>query len=183
MLTAAAQGGLEVRQESDGSVRLRGRFPYNQAAQLAPGRSEVFAPGSLEPRQDTYLLSQHEFAHPLASTSAGTLEVRQEQDALAFTAILSPEVAGTSHGRDAVALIRSGLAVGLSPGFRVPSGGERVERRGDELVRTVTRAELHELSIVTRPAFATAEVEARRWQPENGEGDHIVSRPPQWRWR
>jgi hypothetical protein len=182
MLTAAAQGGLEVRAETDGTVRLSGRFPYSQAAQLAPGRSEVFAPGSLEPRQDTYLLSQHEFARPLASTSAGTLEVRQEQDALAFTAILTPEVAGTSHGRDAVTLIRSGLAVGLSPGFRVPSGGERVERRGDELVRTVTRAELHELSIVTRPAFEAAQVEARSWEPSKTEGARI-SAPPQWRWR
>jgi HK97 family phage prohead protease len=182
MLTAAAQGGLEVRAETDGSVRISGRFPYSQAAQLAPGRSEVFAPGSLEPRQDTYLLSQHEFARPLASTSAGTLEVRQEQDALAFTAILSPEVAGTSHGRDAVALIRSGLAVGLSPGFAVRQGGERVERRGDELVRTVTRAELHELSIVTRPAFEAAQVEARRWQPSKTEGARI-SAPAQWRWR
>jgi HK97 family phage prohead protease len=163
MLTAPALGGLEVRAEDDGSVRVSGRFPYGQAAQLAPGRSEVFAPGSLEPRQNTYLLSQHEFARPLASTGAGTLELRQESDALAFEARLSPEVAGTSHGRDAVALIRSGLAVGLSPGFRVPPGGERVERRGDGLQRTVTRAELHELSIVTKPAFEAAQVEARSW--------------------
>lgn len=182
MLRAAAAGGLEVRAESDGTVRLSGRFPYGQAAQLAPGRSEIFAPGSLEPRQNTYLLSQHEFARPLASTSAGTLEVRQESDALAFEATLPPEVAGTSHGRDAVALIRSGLAVGLSPGFRVPNGGERVERRGGELVRTVTRAELHELSVVTRPAFEAAQVEARSWEPAVS-AEVPQTRPPQWRWR
>ena len=181
MLIAAPSGGLEARAEDDGSVSLTGTFPYGQAAQLAPGRSEVFAPGSLEPRSDTYLLSQHEFARPLASTAAGTLEVRQADDGLQFEARLSPEVANTSHGRDAVALIRSGLAVGLSPGFRVPAGGERVERRNGELVRTVTRAELHELSIVTRPAFEQAQVEARHWDPETVAKQQY--RPAAWRWR
>ena len=163
MLTAAAQGGLEVRAEDDGGVRLTGRFPFGAEAQLAPGRFEVFAPGSLEPRGNVFLLSQHQFAQPLASTGADTLAVRQAPDGLVFEARLSPEVASTSHGRDAVALIRSGLAVGLSPGFRVPAGGERVERRNGGLLRTVTRAELHELSVVTQPAYEAAQVEARSW--------------------
>jgi hypothetical protein len=180
MLTGAAYGAIEVRAEDDGGVRLSGRFPYGQAAQLAPGRSEVFAPGSLEPRDNVFLLSQHEFARPLASTGAGTLELRSSSDGLQFEARLSPEVAGTSHGSDAVALIRSGLAVGLSPGFRVAAGGERVERRGDGLQRTVTRAELHELSIVTRPAFEAAQVEARSWEPATSEARTM---PAQWRWR
>jgi hypothetical protein len=182
MLTAPALGGLEVRAESDGSVWVSGRFPYNATTELAPGRSEVFAPGSLEPRSNVFLLSQHRWETPLASTSAGTLEVRQEADALAFEARMSLEVAGTSHGRDALALIRSGLAVGLSPGFAVRQGGERVEKRGSGLLRTVTRAELHELSIVTRPAFEAAQVEARSWQPETKDGA-LPSFPPQRRWR
>lgn len=164
MLQGAAYGALEVRAEDDGSVRVSGRFPYGQAAELAPGRSEVFAPGSLEPRSTVFLLSQHRWETPLASTGAGSLELRSEPDGLAFEARMSPDVAGTTHGRDALALIRSGLAVGLSPGFRVPAGGERVEKRGSGLLRTVTRAELHELSIVTRPAFEAAQVEARSWQ-------------------
>jgi hypothetical protein len=140
----------------------------------------VFAPRSLEPRDNVFLLSQHRFESPLASTGAGTLELRSDSEGLQFEARLSPEVAGTSHGRDAVALIRSGLAVGLSPGFRVPSGGERVERRGDGLLRTVTRAELHELSVVTKPAFPQAEVEARSWEAGASEARPM---PAAWRWR
>lgn len=181
MLTGAAAGALELRAEDGGGARISGRFPYGAEAELAPGRAEMFAPGSLEPRDDAMLLAQHDFARPLASVRAGTLDLRQEAGALILEARITPEVAGTSHGRDALALIRAGLAVGLSPGFRVMPGGERVERRGDGLRRVVTRAELVELSIVTRPAFGRAAVEARSW------GGDAALRPAashgSWRWR
>ncbi len=167
MATAAALGGLEIRAGEDGNIRLTGRFPFNAVAVLAPGRSEIFAPGSLEPRSNVFLLSQHRFETPLASTGAGTLDLRSDGEGLHFEARISPEVAETSHAKDALALIRSGLVAGLSPGFKIVNGGERVERRDGGLLRTVTRAELHELSVVTRPAFAEASVEARGrpWAP------------------
>jgi HK97 family phage prohead protease len=165
MLTGAMSGALELRAETDGGARITGRFPYGAEAELAPGRREVFAPGSLEPRADAVLLAHHDFARPLASVQAGTLTLRSEAEALILDARIAPEVARTSHGADALALIRAGLAVGLSPGFRVAPGGETVERRGDALLRTVRRAALGEMSIVTRPAFAEAGVEARCWQP------------------
>lgn len=166
MLTGAMSGALELRAEDDGGARLAGRFPYGAEAELAPGRREVFAACSLEPRADAVLLMHHDFARPLASVRAGTLTLRSEAEALILEARIAPEVARTSHGADALALIRAGLAVGLSPGFRVPRGGETVERRGDALLRTVRRAEMAEISIVTRPAFAEAGVEARCWQPQ-----------------
>lgn len=178
MLTGAAFGGLEVRADDDGSVRITGRFPYDVSADLAPGRSETFAAGSLEAESNVYLLSQHRWDTPLASSQAGTLSLSPDTDGLAFEARLSRDIVETSHGRDAVALIRSGLAVGLSPGFRVKPGGERVESRGAGIMRTVTRAELHELSIVTRPAFPQAQVEARAWRPWRP-----ITQPAAWRWR
>lgn len=178
MLYGGLSTALEVRADEDGGVRLTGRFPYGELTELAPGRSEIFAVGSLEPRRDTYLLSQHRFETPLASSGAGSLELRSAEDGLHFEARLSPDVANTTHGADALALIRSGLAVGISPGFRVAKGGERVEQRAGGLVRTVSRAELHELSIVTRPAYESASVEARCWTPT------APTRPnATWRWR
>lgn len=180
MLIGAALGGLEIRADDGGGVRLAGRFPFGAETELAPGRRETFAPGSLEADGPVYLLSQHRFETPLASTETGTLTLEAMPDALAFEARLSAEVANTSHGKDALALIRSGLAVGVSPGFRVPQGGERVERRGNGVLRTITRALLAELSIVTRPAYSTAMVEARRWNPD----PPVVRRAPaSWRWR
>lgn len=179
MLTAAPVGGIEVRADADGTVRLSGRFPYGQPTELAPGRSEVFEARALVPTDNVVLLSQHGWDRPLASTKAGTLDVRNDDQALAFEARLSADVAATSHGRDALALIRSGLAVGLSPGFRVAAGGEAVERRGDGLLRTIRKADLLELSIVTRPAYDAAAVEARAWTPAPAP----AIRPAAWRWR
>ena len=181
MLTAAPAGGLEIRADSDGTVRISGRFPYATEAQLAPGRFERFEPGAFEFRDDVFLLSQHTWDRPLASTAAGSLELRSEPDALAFTATLPAEVAATSHASDAISLVRSGLASGLSPGFKVSPNGERVERRGDGLLRSISRAQLAELSIVTRAAYP-ASVEARHWEPKQIEGAHKKFSAP-WRWR
>ncbi len=71
---------------------------------------------------------------------------------------------GTSWAQDFLAAHRAGLVRGLSPGFRVQSGGERIEQRGAGLLRTITRAALFELSAVTVPAYPEAQIEARSWE-------------------
>lgn len=182
MLYAPVCGGLEVRAENDGTQVIAGRFPYGAETQLSEGRHEVFAPGSLEASGNVHLLSQHRMEAPLASTGSTSLTLRSTDSELQFEAKIPEAVTQTSHGRDALALIRSGLAVGVSPGFRVTKGGERVERRNGGLLRTVTRAVLHELSIVTMPAYSQAQVEARSWQPSRFDGTGKAV-PAAWRWR
>jgi HK97 family phage prohead protease len=76
-------------------------------------------------------------------------------------------MAASTTGRDALAMIRGRLATGVSPGFRVPRGGDEVRQVEDGLLRVVRSAELHELSVVTRPAYQGAQVEARNWTPAN----------------
>lgn len=163
MLFAPVSGGLEVRAESDGSATISGRFPYGAETELGRGRYETFAPGSLRAGDDVHLLAQHDYAHPLASKRSGSLTLTDHPDGLAFEARISPDVANTTHGRDTLALVRSGLSIGLSPGFRVRPDGERVQRRSDGVLRTVHGADLFELSVVTRPAYDAAQVEARSW--------------------
>lgn len=160
-------GSIEIRAGDDGAQTIVGRFPYESETELAPGRFERFARRSLHARSDAYLLAAHDFARPLASRESRTLTLTDADDALTFEARITPEVAATSHGRDALALLRAGLAAGLSPGFRVPMNGDAVERRGDAIVRTVNSAEVFELSIVTRAAYPQAQVEARSWAPCN----------------
>jgi hypothetical protein len=182
-------GQLELRQ-AGGERRLLGRFAYGVKTILASGgrgarmQLEQFAPGAFaarlaDPEADVHLLVQHDFGRPLASRSARTLELRDAADALEFEARIAPEVADTSHGRDALALLAAGLAKGLSPGFRVEPGGESIsEQRAPEAVlRTIHRAELVELSLVTRPAYAAATVEARR------AGGGRPPLPARLRWR
>ncbi|MCC5966502.1 MAG: HK97 family phage prohead protease [Natronohydrobacter sp.] len=165
MLWGAASGALELRAET-GGVRLVGRFPYDSEAELAPGRSERIAARAfaarIEAEDDLYFLSGHDFDKPLASRGAGTLTIRDTGEAVQIEAQLDE---GTTWARDFLAAHRSGLIRGLSPGFRVAEGGEQIVRRGNGLLRTITRADLVEISAVTRPAYPAAQIEARAWNP------------------
>lgn len=180
MLWGVASGALELRQEN-GGVRVSGRFPYATETELARGRFEriearAFAE-RIEAGADVHFLSGHDYEKPLASRAAGTLEIQDTPEALEFEARLSD---GTSWARDFLEAHKAGLVRGLSPGFRVPAGGERIERRGDSLLRRIERADLFEISAVTRPAYPAAQIEARCWQAEMSFRNDIH---PLNRWR
>lgn len=174
MLWGVESGALELRQGGDGSRTIAGRFPYRSATVLGAGpqpRREVFANRAFSPRIDAgenvHLLFGHDYNRPLASRAAGTLTLTDSDDALIFEARIAPEIANTTHGRDVLAMIGAGLAPGVSPGFRVPEGGASVAAEGDGVLRTVTRADLFELSVVVRPAYDDAQIEARNWTPQD----------------
>ncbi|MCC5984321.1 MAG: HK97 family phage prohead protease [Rhodobacteraceae bacterium] len=185
MLWGAAHGAaLELRAEG-GGVRLAGRFPYASEAELAPGRFERFEGRAFAERieggGDIHLLAGHDFNRPLASRDAGTLTIRDTPEALEFEADLSDRM---SWSRDLLEAHRAGLIRGLSPGFKVPPGGESIERRGDGILRRIRRAQLFELSTVTRPAYPAAQVEARNWNPLRREAaDRSGLRRTFQRWR
>jgi hypothetical protein len=188
MLWGAAQGGaLELRQDENGGARLRGRFPYNAPAVLGEGpggrRIEVIAPRAFSARieagAEIHLLSGHDYQKPLASTTAGTLTLRDTAAGLDLEARIDP---GTTWARDFLEAHRAGLIRGLSPGFRVAPDGERIEAQGGDMRRTVTRAALFELSAVTRPAYSDAQLEARNWTPSDHAPDSGLMRAlSQWR--
>mgnify|MGYP006427334653 CR=1 FL=1 len=209
MLEGAAQCALEVREE-DGETKLSGSFPYNSTATLSDGgrrgrpRKEKFAPGAFEyrvnePEVEINLLVGHDFGKPLASKLSDTLTLRDTPEALTFEAIILKAIRETQHGRDMLAMLTAGLAVGISPGFRIPperavEDAEEVTEEPDNgepdengdpqrgaLIRTIKAALLYELSIVTRPAFPDAQVEQRNWQP-TAAGNRIVV-PAAYRWR
>jgi len=180
MLWGAAHGALELRQ-TDGGVRVSGRFPYATETELAPGRSEriearAFAE-RIEAGADIHLLSGHDYAKPLASRAAGSLQITDTGEAVQIEAEIA---AGTSWAADFLAAHKAGLVRGLSPGFRVSPGGERIERSGNAVLRSITRAELFEISAVTRPAYPTAQIEARSWAAETVTR---VTDHPLKRWR
>jgi HK97 family phage prohead protease len=180
LLFAFHPGELELR--SDGGItRLRATFPYSSETELAAGRREVFAPhafaASIADGRDVHFLSAHDFAKPLASRAAGTMQLRSTDAALEIDATIA---AGTSWARDFLAAHAQGLVRGVSPGFTVPPGGERIERRGNGVLRTVTAAHLVELSAVTKPAYPQATIEARNWQPQES-APRAVNGLARWR--
>ncbi|NYT67708.1 HK97 family phage prohead protease [Pusillimonas noertemannii] len=184
MLFAPIPAALTLRAEGDGSRVISGSFPYNSLATLSDGgrnggrprkerfKSRAFAYRVDKPDEEIHLLFGHDFDKPMASKLSKTLSLTDSAAALSFEARITPEVAETSYVRDALALIAAGLAVGLSPGFRIPPqrtvpDAETVEDEdpslGDAIIRTINAALLYELSIVTRPAYQDSEVEARSW--------------------
>ena len=180
MLWGAATGALELR-ATDGGFRISGAFPYGQDTELAPGRMEriearAFA-DRIEAEGDIHFLSGHDYAKPLASRHAGTLQITDTGEAVQIEAEIA---SGTSWARDFLEAHKAGLIRGLSPGFRVASGGERIERSGNGVLRSITRADLFELSAVTRPAYPTAQIEARSWAAEMSTR---VDNHPLKRWR
>jgi HK97 family phage prohead protease len=183
--------------ETTGGKRLRGRFPYGVPAVLSDGgrtgrpQKEIIAPRAFRYRIETpsdrdggpeeiHLLAGHSFDRPLASVRAGTLALSDTDEALSFVATITPAIASTTWGRDTLAGIEAGLIVGVSPGFRIPPRravevAEKVEEEPDRpeagmhraLIRTVMQALLYEISLVTRPAYPTTEVQTedrRSWE-------------------
>ena len=178
----ADQGGLELRAARDGSRRLRGRFPYNKRAVLSDGgktgrpRKEAFASRAFafrvnDPKEDIHLLVGHSYDKPLASRGAGTMTLRDGDDALTFEAVITPEIQRASHAQDFLAAFAAGLIGGISPGFRIPPprtvpDAEVVEEEdpaeGTALIRTIFAALLYEMSMVVVPAYKETAVEERQ---------------------
>lgn len=187
MMWAAPFGRLELRGEG-GDTRLRGRFPYGAATVLSAGppeRRERFAPRAFAARiaagDDIRLLVGHDFGKPLASRAAGSLTLQDDDEALTFEAVLPQALRAAPYVADVLAAHAAGLITGLSPGFRVPPGGDAVQRDGDGLTRTVRMADLIELSVVSAPAYPTAQVEARNWTPPQAPDAGLQRALARWR--
>ena len=167
-------GALEIRQ-SRGRRSIFGRFAYGDTATLADRgrvRKERIVLGAFDfsvndPDARIDLLVGHEFGKPLASRQSGTLNIRNEGNAVIFDAELPDDP--PSWVMDAEKAIAGGLMVGLSPGFRVPPlavvpNAERtVPEPGnpDVSIREVHAAVLREFSVVTSAGYQDAGVELR----------------------
>ncbi|WP_421702106.1 HK97 family phage prohead protease [Aliiroseovarius sp.] len=192
MLWGAHVGSLELRTEG-GETRLRAIFPYGRETVLAERvgmgreRREMIAARAfadrLERGEDVHFLSGHDFNKPLASRSAGTLNLTESDEALTMEATISANMCQVSYVRDFLSAHAAGLVRGLSPGFRVRPGGETVEERGNAILRTVKAADLIEISAVTKPAYPEAQIEARNWQPVGEVAKCLTHRPAAIRWR
>ena len=183
------EGSLELRRAGRGR-QLVGKFPYGPTATISDrGRvrkermlphafrfsAEVARPLAeaiqegldLAALQRVDLLRGHNFDAPLASTWTGSLRLRDTAAALEFVADL-PDLAPTWVD-DTVRSIESGLATGISPGFRVPprSAVPDAERLVAEAgnagvqIREIREGTLYELSVVTRPAYRETELQLR----------------------
>ena len=167
---------FELRQRGGGLV-LSGRFPYRSRAVVRDRgrvrkeefRQRAFAFAVEEPEREIHLLSGHSFDRPLASKRRGTLRLEDRDDGLRFEADLPEEAAQPSWMRDTVLALEAGLVGGISPGFSVPpvsavpNAEELIPEPGNPgvQIRVIRQAVLHELSLVTRPAYPETDVDLR----------------------
>jgi len=145
---------FEVRETEEGMTFTGYAAVFNSDSQPLPF-TERIAPGafrgSLRNRNDIKLLWNHDTASVLGSTRAGTLKLTENDRGLYVEAMLP----NTTVGRDARELISRGDVDAMSFGFTVARGGD--EWSSDGSTRTLTKINLHEVSIVAFPAYtATA---------------------------
>ena len=119
-------------------------------------------------RRNVHVLAGHSYDKPIGSLKSGA-KIISTKEAVEFEVDLPAEANQPSYMVDTVRMIRAGLAGGVSPGFRVPpaSAVRNAETFEPEpgnpgvQVRVIHAAVLHELSIVTRPAYSETEVDVR----------------------
>lgn len=147
--------------------------PYGVTSPITPKFSEVFTPGSLQ-FSDVILNRQHDRAATLARTP-GNLTLEDDARALTMTARLLE----TRLGKDTYQEVRSGLLRGLSVEMQVLKDSWSEMEGENRMLRTIHKAELHNIAVVDHPAHQTANVEARQ-ELETRAGYHHIETWPKW---
>lgn len=169
----------ELRADPENPRRLSGMAcVYGQLADLGKFQ-ERFNPGSLakaiaaEP--NILALWEHDRRSLLASTQAGSMELRDTPEGLSFTMT----VADTTTGRDVLALVAAGELRGMSFGFAVAPQGQRFHREAGVLVRDITEvARFPEITITVAPAYTGTSVSQRSIDPAAiAEAERMATAP------
>jgi hypothetical protein len=113
--------------------------------------------GALKPTGDVRFLSQHSWEQPLARQSNGSLQLRDDDFGMGFTATL-PD---TTLGRDVAENLRSGLIDQMSFGFTVDDDGDEWSNDDTGVTRTIRSATVSEISAVTTAAYPQTSVSLR----------------------
>jgi prohead peptidase. Unknown type peptidase. MEROPS family U35 len=131
---------------------------WNSLSEIIWGEfREQFAPGaftdSLAAGADVRALYEHNYAQLLGRTTSGTLQLLQDDTGLRFE--LTPP--DTQLGRDVLALVGRGDLSGMSFGFRALKDGWDTSQT--PYLRTVSIAELTEITVTSMPAYPESAVE------------------------
>lgn len=106
--------------------------------------------------KDTKFLLDHHHEDVLGRTIKGTLELKSDNKGLWY----SLKVPNTTQGRDALENVRNGNKEHMSIGFKM-LGEEWDELDEDNITRTVTKANLPEISLTAFPAYPDTSASTR----------------------
>ncbi|MBO8164694.1 MAG: HK97 family phage prohead protease [Brevibacillus sp.] len=164
--TRSLKTELKTRAEGDsGDLIIEGYFAvFGRETELWPGAFEEIAPGAFDQTlsNDIRALINHETRLVLGRTKAGTLTLRADNHGLWGSIRINP------NDTDAMNLyerVKRGDVDQCSFGFNIVR--EETDWREDGTVKwTIQEVDLHEVSVVTFPAYEETGVIARQKQVE-----------------
>jgi len=163
--TRSLRTELKTRAEGDDELVIEGYFAvFGRETELWPGAYEEIVPGAFSNTlsNDIRALINHETRLVLGRNKAGTLELREDSYGLWGRIKINP------NDTDAMNLyerVKRGDVDQCSFGFNIVR--EDTEWREDGTVKwTIQEVDLHEVSVVTFPAYEDTGVQARRKQVE-----------------
>ncbi|NOJ73892.1 HK97 family phage prohead protease [Paenibacillus alvei] len=159
--TRSLQTELKTRAAEGEEMIIEGYFAvFGKTTELWKGAFEEIAPGAFDSTlgNDIRALANHETMFVLGRNKAGTLELRVDSHGLWGRIKINP------NDSDAVNLyerVKRGDVDQCSFGFNIVR--EETDWRDDGTVKwTIHEIDLHEVSVVTFPAYADTGVQARK---------------------
>lgn len=159
--------GIEVREAEDGKRTISGYAVKWEMKSHAMGYfrrfKEQFKKGSFTEtltQDDQRALWSHDTSKVLGRTKNGSLRLFEDEVGLRFEL----DLPNTSLGNDTFESIRRGDVDGVSFGFNMQKE-EWDESDPDNVIRSVTKAKLLEISPVAFPAYPDSQVSARSHDP------------------
>ncbi len=158
---------IKVEKRDDESRRMIGHAAvFNQLSEDLGGYREQIAPGAFAEaiqKDDIRALWNHNADHPLGRNISKTLTLSEDARGLAIE-ILLPD---TQVARDLAVSVERGDVNQMSFGFSVrPGGQDWAKDDSGQVVRTLKRVRLYDVSPVTFPAYPQTDVglrEMRAW--------------------
>ena len=165
-LRGLPQSTMELRVEDDGKRTLNGyavKWNMNSHPIGYDEFRERFAPGAFTQSlaaDDQRALWSHDMSRVLGRTGNGTLRLFEDEIGLRFEL----DLPNTTLGNDTYETIKRGDVDGVSFGF-IPRKQEWDETNESGVIRTISDAELLEISPVAFPAYPDSAVAVRSKDP------------------
>lgn len=156
----SAASNFTVRDDGENNLYIEGYFAvFNSNYNLWEGASESVAPGAFKNtlEGDIRALIDHETRLVLGRTTAGTLELREDDKGLWGRIKINPN---DSDAMNLYERVKRGDVNQCSFGFDIIS--EETDFNGDNIHWTIKEVRLYEVSVCTFPAYQETSVDARR---------------------
>lgn len=152
---------FEARSAEDGTPVIEGYFAvFDSVYDMGNGMSESIAPGAFSKTisGDIRALINHDTTLVMGRTTAGTLELREDQHGLWGRIHINPK---DTDAMNAYARVERGDVSQCSIGFNILS--EETDFRDDGTIHwTIKEIELLEVSACTFPAYESTAISARQ---------------------